>query len=96
MLIWLCLVGRMPKAPRGPEQTSSEATLLQHYRAGVFGTCDPEIFSITEEEWNPSLGNYLGEHSSELPLGYHIEDLFLQTPSIIALKHDGLKIMIPH
>lgn len=51
--------------------------------------CGPEIFSIKEEHWDPSLGNDLGEYSSELPPGCHTEGLFLLASSIIALRHDS-------
>lgn len=48
----------------------------------------PDIASHTQEGGHPSMGNYQGDHSSELSPGNHTESLFLQTPSIISLT-DG-------
>lgn len=65
--------------------TSAEPVSLHH----ALQSCGPEIFSNIEEDWDPSLGNYLGEHSCEFPPGRYCKGLFLQALSIIALRHDG-------
>lgn len=65
VLTWLCFIGRMMKAPHGPRADIIRGCFTAVCITGQVSLARV-VLSITEEDGDPSLANYSGEHSREL------------------------------